>query len=264
MRPPARMTKLPPSVRLRSLAALIRRRKMVTVADSYSVGKWLIEAKTLVPRGTFGKWMTEAAGLTPDTAQRCMIAAKRITAPVELMRGVKISAAIALAKKKVARSATLTERAFTAEPGKDGLIGLRAMQSALSTADPSVIHNLEAAKEGPVEALGRRLMQIAADPAITSLFMTFDRDEEELPAVAIVVMGETRRSISRTTVMEAIAAIAGEEATIRCPSCKRHLAPSSFSKASHSCKTCERARVKAYSKKKRTERQATRQRIQEM
>jgi hypothetical protein len=154
--------------------------------------------------------------------------------------------------------------ALMAEPGPDGLIGLRAMQSAVSTADPAAVHNLVAAAEGPAEALGRRLRVLAGNAAVQSVHITFDRTEGELPEVAVTVLGAARASASRETLDQAVAAVAGDETATTCPGCKRPLMPAAYSRDCHACKRCERERVAAYSKMKRVEKQATRERIDGM
>lgn len=255
-----------PSTRLRQLAARVRACPRATVADLYRLGKVLIEAKGIVPRGGFRAWVA-GAGLPANDADRAMLAAKRIRAPIELLRNVQASAARVLASKKVARSAKLTEAALAAEPGPNGLIGYRAMQSAITTVDPWAVHDTEETKEGPVEAAGRRLLALANDQAVTALFLSFDRDNliDGIPTASVTVMREGGRTTStRTEVDAALAEVTGEEAPVLCKPCGRHLLPASFSKGSHNCKRCERIRVGTYTKAKRKRNAETRKKIREM
>lgn len=253
----------PPSHQLRSIAAEIRSIDRQSAADEMAVGRLLIMAKGLLPHGQFIPWLESQGDISPRAAQRCMSAAKRIKLPEQFLRKCLPSTVRVLAARKVAKSTRLTNRAADTAP-RNGRVGYRDMLSELSCEDPSAVHPLHHAEEGPVEAIGRRLQSVAANHAIDSIFITFDRDADELPQVAATIMGEHPRTIARTTIAELLAALAGEEKMIRCARCERDLPPSLFSLSSHNCKTCERARVGEYTKKKRAENRETKRRIDEM
>ena len=266
MSKPAPGRKHPPSVRLRTLAVLLRDHPRRTVADLMRVGKWLIEAKSLLAHGEFKKWVESVPMIYADVVLATQ-SARRIAVPVERLAAVQASVARVLTRRKVCRSAKLTEAALAAEPDAAGMVTMRAAQSAVSTVDPWAVHNADHAKEGELEALGRRLTLLANNPDVTSLFVSFDRDTggDGIPTVSVTLMREGgRQTVTRTTVDAALATLSGDEVAILCKPCGRSLLPASFSKGSHNCKRCERERVGAYTRAKRKRNAETRERIRGM
>ncbi|WP_020475758.1 hypothetical protein [Zavarzinella formosa] len=255
---------IPPTVRLRALMSRAKNHPRKTVADIYGLGKILLEAKELAPHGEFREWAAKA-GVKPDDVKRATLAVRRIKAPLELLQHVAASCVRVLASPRVSASDTLTRQALSAGKGRNGLIGLRVMQSAVSDADPAAIHCLEPVREGPAEALGRQLLALSADETVDSIHITYDRDPEELPLVSVTILGRgPRRLVSRATIEEALARLTGEEQLKHCSRCDRDLTMVSFSKESHYCKTCERARVGEYTRKKRAANREAKKRIAEM
>ncbi len=256
---------LPPSARLRQLAVLTRNHPRVTVADLLGLGKLLLEAKRLRPHGEWAIWLASVP-LSVSDATIAMRVARRIILPREQLETVRASTARVLTRTKVLRSKKLTEAAMSAPRDKNGMITMRSMQSAISTVDPWAVHNAGEVKEGPVEALGRRLLLLENDITVTSVFVSFDRDDKDgVTTASVTVMREGgRQTVTRMTVEAAIATLSGEEIAVLCKPCGRNLLPASFSKGSHNCKRCERERVGAYTREKRKKNAETRKRIEEM
>lgn len=248
---PIVVNRKPPSHRLRNLAVQIKQAKQTNAADVIELGKLLLKAKKLIDHGSFLPWLERNTIISRRTAQRAMTAAKNIVAPPEFLRKCDASTIQILSRKKVAKSKKLMDKALQTAPDHRGRIGYTDLLSSLSWLEPAIAHNIQLAKEGPLEALGRQLVKVANGGEVNSLLIQFEREPDELPQVAITALGSKTTSVSRCTVEAAFATLTGEEVRQKCGSCGIDRLANMYSKSSHYCKICERSRVKAAKKKRK-------------
>ena len=251
-----------PSRKLRALASAIRRIRRRSVADVVAMGKLLLEAKKIARHGKFQVWLRRSTSLAPRTAQDAMIAARRIKVPAEQLQHCLPSTARVLSRSRVYRNPAITAKALET-PLRNGKIGYRDMMSHLSWIDPDICMITEPL-ELPEEKLGRQLMALAENPAISTIHISLEHDPNELNQTSITIMGDKSKSVSRCSLEQAMSSIVGEEKLFHCPCCGKDRPASFFSKECHNCKKCDRLRSKENGKKRRSKNRADKKRIAEL
>jgi hypothetical protein len=255
---------------LRTFAGRIRRHPRRTAADLVELGLLLFQAKAIAGHGEFGPWLKDSIGWSLRLAQEAMTAARRLPElPLPLER-FAVSAVRILTRQAVVSTPVLVEDLcrLAAQPGPP--VSFSQAREAVSAITPAAVYPRRVQAESEASEISRRLAELVCDDGVTGIHITPDRDSEDpgVASVTVTVLGASRRSVRRSTLVGALTAIAGEEQLRRCSHPEHEgpnlIPPSMYSRRAFFCKRCDRRRVAEWEAKKRAERRASREAAAEL
>lgn len=237
---------------LRASARRVAHHPRENAAQAAALGRLLLEVKSVVGHGRFSAWLETHFIPTQGSlriARECMQAAKKFS-EIGALRSFQVSALRLLAKRRLPKE-RLQQVLRQAESSRGiGYNKTLYLISGIREESESAADVFDEADETPAAAAGRRLLTLVDRADV--IHLAIDRDPET-PSVSITTMSDTRgrQHVLRTSLDQALAAAAGEEAQRTCPKCGEEKPVEGFAQNTSFCRICERARVREYDRKKR-------------
>jgi hypothetical protein len=222
---------------LSRLARLIRKHPRKNAYHAIQIGQQLAHAKRLVPYGKWGKWLEKNIPFSDSLACQFVKASRIINVfGVDFLQRCSIACLPMLMR----RMKPETREKILALEGKK--ITYTQCRFAIGSSEPR--NFLEPTKISASEKIGEYIEKIIQKEEFITITKSTDEDYNE-ESFSVVGM-TTQTHATKSSLLEALATVAGDTQRKVCPSCKRELELSMFSKKCHTCKNCDRARVKKY------------------
>lgn len=205
-----------------------------------ALGRLFLEVKSKLPHGRFRDWIAQNCHLCYTDVRVAMRLAKNPPAEIATLRRFQPSVSRVLARKRLSKYGLGN---LLRHASREDSVGYTDAACQISDT-PQVISQPPAA-ESDAGRLVRLLGDVVEQASAVHIGVIRDADSPDtVESYMVSVFGEQRRHVTRSTLIAALAAVAGQEQTRECPTCRKSLSLDWFAKSTSNCRTCERKRVR--------------------